>query len=912
MSNKKLVLIDGYGIFFRAFFAQKSLTRSDGLPTNGIYGFTRMILNLIMDMSTTHLAIIFDTGKKNFRHEMYPAYKANRPAVPVEMIPQFPYIREVASALNIKSIEMEGFEADDIIATLAREAEKNNFEIVIVSTDKDLMQLIDENISMFDIANKKNINSDAVKEKWGVYPNQLLDFLSLLGDSSDNVPGVPGIGEKTAVQLINEFGNLDNLIDNLENIKQKTRREAIQNNLNDLFLSKKLITLRTDIKLNISFDDLFYKPLNPIIFKNFLLKMEFFSIARQIDKSFDLENKENSSLNINNNSNYKKILDLNSLQNIINEIFLTNNHFYFIFLFNEIDNTELTFSISFLDEKKKQIYYLNIEQTTENLFAENKEGFLNFEKVIFILKNIFENNQIKKITYNIKNLFKILIKNNIELNNFEDIAVISYLLDAGKFSHNFSDLIKQYLQNNNLIKINYIENNIDFYHFFEKNKKISSFEKINLFDLACSSVEYIQILYDILNFKLSKDLKIMNLYQEIDKPLIKILAKIENNGVKIATNELNNLSLFFIEEINKVEKKIFNLSGEKFNISSPKQLSEILFTKLNIPIKQKVTKSGNLSTNAEILEELYEDGFEIAGDILEYRHYTKLQNTYTDVLPKLIDKDNRIHTYFLNTNVITGRLSSNNPNLQNIPIKTIDGEKIRKTFIAKDGYSLIGADYSQIELRILAEYAKVNKLLDAFSNNIDIHIQTAKEIFKVDKITSDMRQKAKAINFSIIYGTSAFGLAKRLGISNLEAKQYIENYFKLYPEILDYMYNIKQFVKENGFVNTLFNRKCYIDINNAKGHQRAFLERLSINAPIQGTGADIIKKSMILLDDCFSTYKTDVQMILQVHDELLFEVKTELADEISGKIKNVMENVTKFKIPLVVNVKVGKNWGDVH
>jgi DNA polymerase-1 len=909
-NRKKLVLIDGYGLFFRAFFAQRLLTRSDGFPTNGIYGFVRMVLNILMDLNTTHIAIAFDSGKKTVRHNKYPEYKANRPPVPEEMIPQFPIIREVAEVLHIKSIEKEGYEADDIIATLTKQAEKKGFEVLVVSSDKDLMQLINDNVFVFDVINKKIIDRQAVFDKWGVFPEQLLDVLSFIGDASDNVPGVPSIGEKTAVQLINEYGTLENVVENVDKITQKSRRESIKNNLDKLYLSKDLITLYEDVELDVTLDDLLYKNFDAKKFKDFLTKMEFYSIAKQVEKYF-INDEDEPQTNGNGVFSYKKVCDLQNLKEIVNDISATNKEFYFNIFFNNIYVNGDVVSISFIDRIKKHVYFVCVSEQKYDLFADKNDASLELDRIFDILKNIFEDGSIKKISFDIKKNLRTLLEYGIDIKNYDDLSVMSYLLDCGKFSQSFSTLLKEYLEANTLTTAKNVTKNIELIKQYEKEKNINNIVGLSIFDFSCENVEYYFHLYEIFLYRLKNNTELLKLYNEIENPLIKVLANMEKCGVKIAVKELNNLSLFFNKKIGEIQKRVFELSGTEFNISSPKQLSEILFDKLHIPPYEKPSKTGQYSTSVEILEKMYEDGYEIAENILEYRHYMKLKNTYSDILPNLIDKNDRLHTTFLNTIVITGRLSSINPNLQNIPIKTLDGEKIRRTFISRDGYSFIGVDYSQIELRILAQYANVKNLLEAFKNNVDIHTKTAMEVFNLTKITNEARQRAKAINFSIIYGTSAFGLAKRLKISNTEAKTYIDNYFKLYPEILDYMKTIKEQAKKNGFIKTMFNRICYLDFN-TKGTDKSYLERIAINAPIQGTGADIIKMAMIKVYNELQKYGNDACLLLQIHDELLIEVKDEFVDEIKNKLVGIMENVVQFDVPLIANCKVGKNWGEAH
>ncbi len=916
MDKKKLVLVDGYSFFFRAYFAIKTIKRkTDGFPVNGIYGFTRMLMNLIIDLKSTHIAVIFDTGGKTFRHEIFPNYKANRPPVPEDMKPQFPIIREVVDVLNIKSIEKQGYEADDIIATLSKKAEAEGYEVLIISGDKDLMQLVNDNIFLYDTKESKKIGVEQVKEKWGgVEPKQLLDVLSLMGDTADNVPGVPSIGEKTAEDLVKTYGNIDNLIKNVDSIKQEKRKKTIKENMDSLLLSKKLITLCDNIDLNLDIEDLAFKNFDPSVFLDFLYKMEFNSIARDVEKTFFIEKQEK----INKKSkdySYKKITDIETLKNITDSLIKNNNKLIFDIVTENIDNYINIKTICFLDENKKNIFYIcidNKEAITDDFFAEKeKNDCLCLKNTLNVISPLFENNKISKISYNIKKQIRILKAFNINVNNYEDIGVMSYLLDNGRLENQLlSTIIAQYLYNNVEFKIDNIEKNNFFIQQYEKGKNLKSLEIHDIFEFFCQKIEILNILYKLIYQRLEENEKLKKLYEDIEKPLIMVLADMEFEGVKIDINELNNLSEYFEENLKNIEVKIYKEAGLSFNINSPKQLGEILFEKLNYPCGKKSKKSGYYSTDMETLEDLYEKGFEIAGNILEYRHFTKLKNTYSDVLPKLIDKNNRVHTTYSNTYVITGRLSSSNPNLQNIPIRTEDGEKIRKTFIAKSGYSFIGADYSQVELRILAEYANVKKLIENFKNGLDIHTETAKKVFNTNEITPEMRRVAKAINFSIVYGTSSYGLAKRLDTSNFAAKNYMNNYFDMYPEVKDYMEKTKEFAKQNGYIKTMFNRICYIDLNGSKNQQKQFLERLAINAPIQGTGADIIKIAMIRLTERIKYF--DAKIILQVHDELLIEVKNKDVEEVSKIVRNVMENIVDFKIPLPVEIKIGKNWAEVH
>ncbi len=914
MSNKKLVLIDGYSFFFRAYFAIKNIKkRSDGMAVNGVYGFTRMLMNVIVDMNATHICVVFDTGGKTLRYEKYPEYKANRPAVPDDMIPQFPLIREVAKSLNIVTIEKPGYEADDIIATLAKQAEKEDYEVWIISCDKDLMQLVGDNVFLYDTKESKKTTAVDVKDKWGVEPCKLLDVLALMGDSSDNIPGVAGIGPKTAAELVNKYGSVDEIIKNLDSIKQEKRRNLIKENIKNLLLSKELVTLVENVDLGISIDDLLFKNFDPIKFRDFLYSMEFNSIAREIEKKFinDSYRKEEK---INKSYEYKKITDITSLKIVVSDILNQNTELFFSILTDNINDYSKIKHIILSDKKKNNIYHISLGEESQNLsdfFTMNSCYDCLAESDVFLeLSVLFENQNLKKITYNAKKQIRLLLKFGIKVCNYDDIGLMSYIIDNGKFNQNLYNIITKYLLNNIEFKIEGVEKLLSIVEQYEKGKNLTSIITNNDFNFYCLITEIIEHLYRLINDRMNSDNKLKKLYDNVERPLIEALVNMEYSGIRIDINELGKLNDFFNEKLKLIENKIYKTVGFEFNLNSPKQIGEILFEKMNLPLAKKSKKSGYYSTDVEVLDELYKSGFEIAGDILEYRHYIKLKNTYTDVLPKLIDKNNRVHTSYSNTFVITGRLSSNNPNLQNIPIRTEDGEKIRKTFIAKPGYSLIGADYSQIELRILAQYANVKQLKENFLKGLDIHTETAKKVFKTDNVTPDMRRMAKAINFSIVYGTTSFGLAKRLDMSNFEAKNYMDNYFMLYPEVREYMENIKTFAKKNGYVETMYGRKCYIDLNSIKEPQKSFLERLAINAPIQGTGADIIKMAM---NEIYKVIKNfDAKIILQVHDELLIEVVDGQVNDIKELVKNAMENVVKFDIPLLVDVKTGKNWADVH
>jgi len=935
MSNKKLILIDGYGFLFRAYYAIQKLTKRDGTPTGAVYGFTKMLRNILLYMHSTHLAVVFDTGKKNFRHELYPEYKANRPPAPVDLIPQFPVVREAAEALSLAVIEKVGYEADDVIATLTRRAEEEGFEVVICSSDKDLMQLVSENVTMYDGMKRKKIGINEVKEKWGVEPEQVLDLLSLTGDSSDNVPGVPGIGPKTAADLINKYKTLEEVLSNAEEIRKIKLKESLIANSDKAILSKKLITLDKNVILNFDLDVLSLKALDPIKFIKFLKGQEFYSIVKEVEAEFGLKNlpvEEKNEPKVEDKKNKEcyhfKIRDLKELDSFIEDV--EKNKILFFDIQTQKDEYEseiLSLACSVGDEK---IYYVDIKQLAqevgEDLFAvkqdvKKEEDSFAIQEVLKKLQCVLENSSVLKIGYNVKKLFKILKLSEVELNNFEDVSVISYILDAGSYKQVLSSILSE-----NLIKksVNFewclplqykqmsIEAKTEIISKNEAGKELESLTE-NIFELGCFKIEAIQALYKVLKPRLKEE-EMEEVYEGFERYLIKVLANMEFEGIALDVYTLNNLSNEFSKKINELEKEIHAIAGVEFNVGSPKQLGEVLFDKLQIPTKKKSKKTGAYSTNFDVLEKLSVNGFEIASKILDWRHYSKLRSTYTDALPEQISKrTGRVHTHFSNVTVATGRLSSSDPNLQNIPIRDEHGEKIRSAFVAKKGCKLIAADYSQVELRVLADYANVESLIDAFQNNRDIHAMTAAQIFCIpeDQVTKDMRRKAKIINFSIVYGTTAYGLAKRLEVGYNEAQEYIDSYFAQYPEIKNYMEQSKQFAKENGFVKTLFGRKCYVDLASG-GFMKSFLERLAINAPIQGTAADIIKKAMINLDNEIEARGLKSKVLLQVHDELVLEVLENEVDEVEKLVRDKMENVVKLKVPLRVDIGVGDNWQQIH
>lgn len=872
----KLYLVDGYGFVFRAFHSMPPLSRADGLPIGAVYGFTNMLFKFLANHEADMLAVVLDAGQKTFRHDIFPEYKSNRPEAPQELILQFPIIRDVVEAFNVKVLEKPGFEADDLIATYAKLAKSQGIEVKIVSSDKDLMQLIEEGISMYDAMKDKNIADAEVIAKFGVRPNQVLDILSLIGDSSDHIPGVKGIGIKTAAELINEFGSLDGIYQNLDKIKQERRRQMLIEGKEKAYLSKKLILLDEKVELDVSLDDLKVKELDKTKLADFLAQQGFKNLLAKIGAhNTHVEKKENTLLS-------RELKNLDEIKKLIKDVENAGE----LGLFYDAEKLELSFG--------DNNYYVKLspERIQETLFDMPSEDECSLSNVLQVLSGIFADESIRKVTINAKDLMKqfsyrgltavssfnmdpaIKSRGDSLLVAYDDIAIMSYALDTGKHKYALTELTKIYLGE----------------------------------DVVPSAYGIRQI-YKIIYNQLVQN-KILGLYENLEKKMIGCLAQIEAKGVKIDLEYLRNLANEFHIKLAYIAGRIYKIAGREFNIGSPKQLGEVLFQDLGIKLEQK-SKTGKLSTGVEVLDLLEEQGHEIAGLIIEWRQYSKLLSTYIEALPKCVNpKTGRVHTNFVMTATTTGRLSSIDPNLQNIPIRTDEGHRIREAFVAEPGNLLISADYSQIELRLLAHTANMKQLQDAFINGDDIHAITASQMFgvPVDKVDSNLRRQAKTINFGIIYGISAFGLAKRLNISRGDAKNYIDTYFKQYPGIKEFMDSAIHYARNHGYIKTLFGRRCYVNgINDKNFAVRGNAERAAINAPLQGTAADIIKKAMVSLPDDVKQYMT-----LQIHDELLFEVPEAKVEEVSKKIKSTMENVIKLNVPLSVDVGSGKNWAKAH
>jgi DNA polymerase-1 len=887
--QRRFILIDCYNFVFRAYYAVPPLTNSEGTPVNAVFGFASMLIKLLND-HVGHAALISDSGSKNFRHEIYPAYKANRPPAPDDLIPQFALVKEAAKAFNLPIIEYNGFEADDIIATIAKKASEAGEQVVIISSDKDLLQLLQhDSISIFDPLKNKYITREDVTEKYEVTPWQLLDFFSLVGDSSDNVPGIPGIGPKTAAKLINEYRNIDGIFNNIDQIKQPKLKESLNHNKDKAYLSKSLIALNSEVPLIFDFERFELHKIDPIKLAHFFQHHGFKSLISRIGHIPEITQKEQ--IKTNNNSILPLILNSSKEQFIE---FLTHAKTYGkISIFAYQYNKDLIAIAVAIPEKGSCHIRLQKSQA-HDLFNQDIFDIKEFRQ---IAKDILNDDSILKITYDAKKLNTLLGYN---INAYDDIALLSYILNNGRHAHDLHAIIEAY-HNQSMQEI----------------EASATKPKVNESALAkyCASIaSQMLLIYNKLIHELIQN-HTATLYYKLDKPTSLILSSMERTGILIDRQILNNLSNEFGNRICILENDIYKESNCQFNIASPKQLGEVLFKSMGLT-SSKNAKGGNYSTDVTVLEELEEQGHKIATLLLEWRRLTKLKGTYTDALVNEINHNTgRVHTTFTLTGTTTGRLSSSDPNLQNIPIRNEEGNKIRAAFIAKSGHKIISADYSQIELRILAHMADMHSLQDAFRHGKDIHAITASQIFGVDPehIDSNMRRKAKAVNFGIIYGISGFGLAKQLGISRSEAAHYIDRYFLAYPGIKEYMEQTKEQARTKGYVGTLFGRKCYIkNINDKNPTLRGIAERAAINAPIQGTASDIVKLAMIKVFDMLSTRSLEQSMLLQIHDELLFELPEAELLVLKAKIKEVMENVYPLKVPLVASVKEGNNWSEAH
>ena len=924
-----LHLIDGSGFIFRAYHALPPLTRkSDGLPVGAVSGFCNMLFKIIEDQkgsnAPTHLVVVFDAKGKTFRSDIYPEYKMNRPPAPEDLIPQFPLTRDATRAFGLACIEQEGFEADDIMATLAVQAREAGGQVTIVSSDKDLMQLVGNGVEMYDAMKNKRIGPEQVEEKFGVAPNRVIDVQSLAGDSVDNVPGAPGIGVKTAALLINEYGDLDSLLERASEIKQPKRRETLIENADQIRTSRDLVTLKTDMEMDCDFDDFQVQAPDPEVVLKFLAEMEFRTMSARIANKLGVSAPEISSDRINNEDQiteaesisintekYELIDNVNDLNRWVTKIYQRG------YVAVDTETTGLNDMIVdlvgiCLSVEIGEACYIPVGHTNgeDDLFggASLCNGQINLDEALEILRPVLQDPSIIKIGQNVKYDTKIFARYDVNLAPVDDTMLLSYAINGGKHNHGMDYLSERYL-NHKPISIKTL---------LGSGKSAITFDKVSINDAVNYAAEDADITLRL--WKLFKPMlhesSVTKVYETLERPLIPVLAKMEMNGIKVDRNTLSRMSNNFAQSMSGLEAEIYDLAGQTFNVGSPKQLGEILFDKLELPGGKK-GKTGAYGTGVDVLEDLASEGHELPVKVLDWRQMSKLKSTYTDALQGHINPNTgRVHTSYVISGASTGRLSSTDPNLQNIPIRSEAGRKIREAFIAEEGNVLLSLDYSQIELRILAHIAKIDTLKQAFHEGQDIHALTASQMFNVPLENMDpmVRRQAKAINFGVIYGISGFGLARNLRIPRKEAQSFIDTYFERFPGIRTYMDETVSFAKENGYVETLFGRKIHTSEINAKGPQAGFAKRAAINAPIQGTAADVIRRAMVQMPNAIS--HLPVKMLLQVHDELIFEVKKDALNETTEVVRNITEKasepVVKLDVPLVVDAGFGNNWADAH
>ena len=914
--SRKICLIDGSGYIFRAFYALPPLTAPDGTPVNAVFGFTNMFMRLTSKIKCDYCLVLFDAKRQNFRNNIFPDYKATRKETPEELIPQFPLIRKAVEVLNLHFLEMEGYEADDLIATYASLALAQDMEVVVVSGDKDLMQLIRPGVEFYDPMKDKFFTPEDVREKFGVYPDHVVDVQALSGDSIDNVPGVPGIGPKTAAQLINEYGDLEGVLRHAPEIRQEKRRQLLLEHAEDARVSLRLVTLKDDVP--VPADLSVYKCLapNPEIVEKFIDTYGFVSLKAKLNhwvcercSSLPAEDVNNVFKKV--ERHYAEIKTEAELRRWVEKIGIAGKVAIEIAVTGPNPIFDRLLGIS-LAVSPGEACYIPVAQASDDgsldLFTQPATVGLPARVIASVLSPLLADASVLKIAHNVKAVMHFLgcaFQSRTGFAPYDDIAVISYDLYSSEHSHGLEELSRLYLEEE-LLRFEDVTGS------GRAKRPFAAVEISVATSFMARRADCIWRLWSVLRPRLIPEKKTA-VYENFDRQLIRVLQAMEERGVLVNAKSLHELSAYFDEILHKREQEIYTLAGEEFNVGSPKQIGEILFERLGY--KGKKTPSGAWQTGAEILESLAENGVELAQKILDWREASKLKSTYTDALSALLDKNNRIHTTYSQIVANTGRLASNNPNLQNIPIRSQEGQKIRACFIAKPGYKLISSDYSQVELRLLASVANVKKLKEAFAAGIDIHTATAAHVFGVppEKVDPGLRRHAKAINFGIVYGISPYGLARQIGVEPAEAKAYIDAYFAQMPEIKAYMDNTIKFAHAHDYVLTPFGRKCAIlGINDSNKRLVANAERAAINAPIQGGAADIIKLAMIKIERELQTRGYKTRMLLQVHDELVFEAPQAEAEEVSRLVKEIMENTVDFDVPFKTEVGIGDNWAEAH
>ncbi len=888
--QKSLILVDGSSYLYRAFHAMPSLTNSKGFPTGAIYGVVNMLRRLLTEYDPDCIAVVFDAKGKTFREELYALYKANRKEMPAELVQQIEPIHTIIRALGLPLIIEEGVEADDVIGTLAKIASSQQYPTLISTGDKDLAQLVDQHITLVNTMTDTVLNSEAVKEKMGISPNQVIDYLALVGDTSDNIPGVPQVGPKTAIKWLSEYDSLDNLVAHAENIKGKVG-ENLRASLIQLPLAKKLATIKLDVPLPFQLSDLKRKAPDEETLKKLFQEMEFKSwLNALLEKtSVTTQNKY---------ANYETILTEEAFAIWLNKLEQAT-----LIAFD----TETT-SLNYMEATIVGVSFALTPGSAAYIpLAHDYEGAplqLNRETVLTKLKPLLENPSIKKVGHHIKYDMEVLANHGIELRGIAyDTMLESYILDSNSPNHDMDSLALKYLG----------WRTIHFEDVAGKGAKQITFNHVPIPAAATYAAEDADVtlqLHQTLWPRLIKESGLKSVFEEIEIPLIPVLARMERNGVLIDVIMLKNQNTELEKRLNQLDQEITLLAGGTFNLNSPKQLQEILFSKLNLPILQK-TPTGQPSTADPVLQELALE-YPLPKLIIEYRSLSKLITTYIKRLPEQVNpQTHRVHTSYNQTGAATGRLSSSEPNLQNIPVRMPEGRRIRQAFIAPKGYKIVSADYSQIELRIMAHISNDAGLLQAFSQNLDIHRATAAEVLGIplENVTQDERRSAKAINFGLIYGMSAFGLAKQLGVDRNAAQTYIDRYFARYLGVKTYMENTRAQAHQQGYVETLWGRRLYLpEINSSQILRMRAAERTAINAPLQGSAADIIKRAMIQLDHWLQTHSLDAKMIMQVHDELVFEVAEAEVAILIDQVRACMMNAATLKVPLLVSVGVGDNW----
>ena len=914
---RHVYLIDGSGFLFRAYFGIKQrMTRSDGTLVNAVHGFTSMLMKLIDETDADHIAVIFDSARKTFRNDIYPEYKAHRPPPPDDLIPQFDLVREATRAFNVACVEMPGFEADDLIATYATQASEAGAEVTVVSSDKDLMQLVGGGGTMFDAMKSREIGPEQVMEKFGVGPDRVVEVQALAGDSSDNVPGVPGIGLKTAAQLINEYGDLEGVLAHAGEVKQPKRRQNLIDHAEDARISRQLVTLKRDVTVEEPLSAFAVNPPDRDQLLAFLAAQDFKKLTERVSSRYGFDSPQPVAAR-EVETDYQLVQNSADLAAWIAGA-AEAGAVAFDTETTSLDATRADLVGVSLSYRPGRACYIPLAhkapaaQGSLDLGDGGTEGGdapeqIPFDAALAALKELLEDPAVLKVGHNIKYDAQVLANYGVRVDPVDDTMLLSYVLEGGLHGHGLDDLADLHFEHKT----------IKFKDVAGTGRAQVTFDQVALdkaLDYAAEDADITERLHGLLKPRLL-DESMVTVYETLERPLIGVLVDMERHGIKVDAGELQRLSADFAGRLEDLEAEVHGLAGREFNVGSPKQLGEILFDEMALPGGKK-GKTGAYATGAEVLEKLAAEGHELPARVLDWRQLAKLKSTYTDALTAQINpRTGRVHTSYSMAATSTGRLASSDPNLQNIPIRTEEGRKIRRAFIAEDGCKLMSADYSQIELRLLAHVAGIDTLIDAFKSGEDIHALTASQVFGVPLEGMDpmVRRQAKAINFGIIYGISAFGLARQLDISNGEASDYIKAYFERYPGIRNYMEQTKEEARNQGYVSTLFGRKCHVrGIADNNPSMRNFAERAAINAPIQGGAADIIKRAMIAMPNALAAAGLKAKMLLQVHDELVFEVPEDEIEATSAVVRGTMEGAASLAVPLIVDLGVGDNWGEAH